>query len=70
MITYNSHLWIMFFLIDWLSFGKDRGGNRLKLDFQGQGVGRILDVDGQGGGGSEDLTIFMDVKCASSLNSF
>ena len=32
--------------IDWLSFG---GGVHMKLDFQGQGGGRILDVDGQGG---------------------
>ena len=41
---------------DWLSFGRvvgEGGGGggwwfRLKLDVQGQGGGRILDVDGQG----------------------
>ena len=27
------------------------GGSCLKLDVQGQGIGRILDVDGQGGWG-------------------
>ena len=27
---------------------------RLKLDVQGQGVGKILDVDGLGGGGVEN----------------
>ena len=41
----------------------------MKLDVQGQGVGRILDVDGQGWwGGLENLTILMDVICVSSLN--
>ena len=55
----KSHPWIMVFLIDCLSFGKDGGVGgggggvvRLKLDVQGQGGRRILDVDGQGGGGS------------------
>ena len=31
---------------------------RLKLDIQGQQVGGILDVDGQGGGSLENWTIF------------
>ena len=31
-----------------------RGGVRLKLDFQGQGSGRILDVDEQGVGDLEN----------------
>ena len=39
----------------------------MKLDVQGQGVGRISDVDGQGQGGLENWTIFMDVICVSSL---
>ena len=34
---------------------------RLKLDVHGQGGGRILDIDGQGVGGLENWTIFMDV---------
>ena len=33
---------------------KVRGGVRLKLDVQGQGGGKILDVDGQGVGGLEN----------------
>ena len=47
----NSHP--CFLLIDWLSFGeREEGGRiRLKLDVQGQGGGRILEVDGQGGWG-------------------
>ena len=48
-----------------------RGGVRLKLDVQDQGGARILVVDRQGGGGGggslENWTIFMDVKCESSL---
>ena len=43
MITCDSHLGLCVLLIDWLSFV---GGVRLKLDVQGQGGGRILDVDG------------------------
>ena len=43
----------------------------MNLNVQGQGVGRILDVDGQGVGGGggvvENWTIFMDVICVSSL---
>ena len=40
----------------------------LELEVQGQGDGRILDFDGQGGvGGLENWTIFMDVICVSSL---
>ena len=37
----------------------------MKLDFQGQGGGRILDVDV---GGLENWTVFMYVICVSSLN--
>ena len=44
-----------------------RGEVRLKLDVQGQGVGKILDVDGQGGGVSWKLDNFHDVICVSSL---
>ena len=47
---------LCFLLIDWLSFG-EKGGVRLKLDVQGQGCGRIVDVNGQGGGGFESWTI-------------
>ena len=36
---------------------------RLTLDVQGQGGGRILDVDGQGGvGDPENWTIFKDIR--------
>ena len=44
-----------------------RGGARLELDVQGQGSGRILDVDGQWVWSLENWTIFMDVICVSSL---
>ena len=41
------------------------------MDVQGQGSGRILDVDGQGGVEVlENWTIFMDVICVLSLVSF
>ena len=41
----------------------------MKLDVQGQGGGRILDVDGQGGVVRlENWTIFMHVICVSSLS--
>ena len=36
-------------------------GFRLKLDVQGQGDGRSLDVAGQGVGDLENCTIFMEV---------
>ena len=48
-------LGLCFLLIDWLSFGKGGGGGggeSFKVDVQGQGGGRILDVAGKGGGGS------------------
>ena len=41
-----------------------------KLDVQGQDGGRISDIDGQGVGGLENWTIFMDVICVSSLTVF
>ena len=47
LITYNIRPWIMF-SFNWLVVIW-RGGCRLKLDVQGQGGGRILDVDGHGG---------------------
>ena len=37
----------------------------LKLDVQGQGSGRILEVDGVGG--PKNWTIFLDVICVSFL---
>ena len=43
-----------------------REGVRLKLRVQGQGGERTLDVDGQGGGGLKNWTVFMDVICVSS----
>ena len=46
---------LCFLLIDWLSFGKGGGGGggeSFKVDVQGQGGGRILDVAGKGGLGS------------------
>ena len=39
-------------------------------DVQGQGGGKILDVDGQGLRILENYTIFMDVICVSSLMIF
>ena len=47
------------------------GGDDLKLDVQDQRVGRILDVDRQGGGGMgvevlENENSFMDAICVSS----
>ena len=41
-----------------------------KLDVQGQDGGRTSDIDGQGVGGLENWTIFMDVICVSSLTVF
>ena len=65
-ITNNSHPWIMF-SFNWLAIVW-REGVRLKLDVQGQGVGSILDVNGQGGVRSlKNWIIFMDVICVSSL---
>ena len=46
------------------SLERVRGGVFLKLDFQGQGGEKILDVDEKGVGGLEN---FMDVICVSSL---
>ena len=46
-----------------------RGGIRLKLDVQGQGGGRILDIDGHGVGGLERWTIFVDAMCVLSLTA-
>ena len=45
--TYNSHVLILFFLLDWSSFREGRV--HLKLDVQDQRNGRILGVDEQGG---------------------
>ena len=67
-----------FLLIDWLSFGEDGEGGEegkgagfgSKLDVQGQDGGRISDIDGQGVGGLENWTIFMDVIWVSSLTVF
>ena len=42
----------------------------LKLDVQGQGGGKCLDVDGQWGGGLDNLTNFMDVIYVSSYLVF
>ena len=47
-------------------------GVRVKLDVHGQGDGKVLDLDGQGGVGVLKIrqfswTIFMDVICVSSL---
>ena len=42
-------------------------GVPLKLEVQGEGGGKILDVDGQGVRDLENWIIFMDVICASSL---
>ena len=44
-----------------------KGGVRLKLDVQGQGGAKILEADGQGDGGVENWTIFIEVICVSSL---
>ena len=42
----------------------------MKLDVQGQGGGRILDVAIQGGWGLENWTILMDVIFVSSFTCF
>ena len=47
------------FKVTWREWGW--GGIPLKLDIQGQGGGRILDVDGQEGEGVENWIIFMEV---------
>ena len=39
----------------------------MELDVQGQGGGRILDVDGQGRGGLENWPVFMDAICVLFL---
>ena len=44
-----------------------KGRVRLKLDVQCQADRRISNVDGQGMGGLENWTVFMDVVCVSSL---
>ena len=49
-------LGLRFLLIDLLSFGE--GWVRLKLNVQGQGCGRILEVACQGGRGSRKLDNF------------
>ena len=42
----------------------------MKLDVQGQGGGRISDVDGRRGvGGLENWTFFVDVICVSFLTA-
>ena len=43
------------------------GSVRLKLDIQGRGGGRMLGVDGQGGGGLKNWTTLMAVICVWSL---
>ena len=45
LITYSSYPWIMFF---WMIGYYLERGVRLKLNVQGQGGERILDIDGQG----------------------
>ena len=58
LITYNSHLWIMF-SFNWLVIiWREGRGVSLKLDVQGQRGGRILDVDGQSGWGLSKLDNF------------
>ena len=42
-------------------------GVRLKLDVQGQGGGKNLDVDGHGVRGLKNWTVFVDVICVLSL---
>ena len=63
----------LFFLFKKIGFARwqDIEIDLLKLDVQGQGGGRILDVDRQEGwGGPENCTIFMDVIRVSSLRTF
>ena len=50
-------LGLCFLLTHWLLFGEGREV-RFKLDVQGLGGGRILDVGGQGGGWSPKLDDF------------
>ena len=46
------------FPLNWLAIIWRGGGIRLKLDVQGEGGGRILDVAGKGGWGSWKLENF------------
>ena len=65
LITYNSYPWIMFSFNLLFFIWRGRGfiwNWTSKVNF-----GKILDIDGQGGGGLENWTIFMDVICVSSL---
>ena len=67
---FKSEMLLGWGLASVLDEGRKAGGGvvRLKLDVQGQGSGRILDLDGRGGmGGLENCTDFMDVICVSSL---
>ena len=52
-MQWSSLDYVFFYLIGYNleREGEGRGGVRLKLDVQGQGDGRILDVAGQGGWG-------------------
>lgn len=65
LITHDSLPWIMIsfnaFVIIW------RREVLLKLNVQGQGGGRISDIDKQGDEGLETWTIFMDIVWLSSL---
>ena len=68
MITYNSYPWIMFSEF-WLSFGGGGGGGiRLKLDVWGQGGGRALGVDGQGGWGVLKISICKSLEIQNFQN--
>ena len=65
LITHDSLPWIMIsfnaFVIIW------RREVLLKLNVQGQGGGRISDIDKQGDEGLETWTIFMNIVWLSSL---
>ena len=58
-------LGLCFLLFNWEELGQ--GGGHLKLAIQRQEGRRILDVAGQGGGGPENCTIFIDVICVLCL---
>ena len=58
------------FPFNWLVIIWRGGWVRLKLDFQGQEGGKMLDVAGQVGRGVlENWTVFLDVICVSLLNN-
>ena len=60
------------FVLSHIRYHLEKGGEgvHMKLDVHGQEIGKNVDLDGQGVGGLENWTIFMDVICVSFLKRF